>query len=645
VTAVTAAPPVHDLLLALAGRLDDDLLAWARELLAVGEGDQAVELATAALAAERVVLPSTLRAALVAAARAAQTDLDVESALAAGAAEEGTRHRFDAAAAPGDAVCAVLTALPARRLTGCTLHLTWRTTPAGAAPGPLPRAVVLVEADPDRSADVLAYLLATELDRAGAPASVEVFTVGRPLPAYHAAALRSARRVLRGTTAEQPAAEQPAAAPGRHGAPAESTSLFLVSDTAANPGPDAARPEPVPSDTEPRPDAPSEEAAEPAPPTGRRRRPEPAASDGAFGTPGTTGPFTVAAPAPHLPDPLDAPPDTDPLNGPLQIPLLAPLLDPTGVDPGAERAVPRGADTGQASEPESPPAGPAPASPAPAPEPAAAPVPAEWEEDWRSGEWAMPHTPRPASDRPRPDAFGPAGGAEPAAADLPRRTQRTDRLLPRGGPDGSGGVPAVRPDAAPPAGRDGVSLFESPTARVSPGPGPHPAPPRSDGRRDGAPSDPGQHPGGALFPRAAGGPTPRDRPVRPRADRPAADDPLFGPGKSDVPLFGGAPGPNGHAPDPQRPGRRRRPEPDAPPPFTAAEPDHVPAPSRPGDDPVPPALEGTEGDLLAQLQAELAARERRPRPYRRAEQNGSTHTVNGNGHAPGGDRPPPDRAS
>jgi hypothetical protein len=69
----------------------------------------------------------------------------------------------------------------------------------------------------------------------------------------------------------------------------------------------------------------------------------------------------------------------------------------------------------------------------------------------------------------------------------------------------------------------------------------------------------------------------------------------------------------------------------------------VPSPSRPADDPPPPALlDGTEGDLLAQLQAELAARERRPRPYRRADRNGST--VNGNGHAPDGDRPPPDLA-
>ena len=30
-------PDAHELLLELAGRLDDDLLAWARELVAVGE--------------------------------------------------------------------------------------------------------------------------------------------------------------------------------------------------------------------------------------------------------------------------------------------------------------------------------------------------------------------------------------------------------------------------------------------------------------------------------------------------------------------------------------------------------------------------------------------------------------------------------
>ena len=178
-------PDVHDLLLALAGRLDDDLLAWARELVAVGEEGQAVELVTAALAAERVMLPAGGADGGGGGGPAAHTDLDVGRELAPPVPDDATVHRFDAAAASGDRVAAVLAGLPARRLAGCTLHLTWRSTPAGAAPGPVPRAVVLVEAGPDRSADVLAYLLATELDRAAVPASVEVFTTGTTLPAYH----------------------------------------------------------------------------------------------------------------------------------------------------------------------------------------------------------------------------------------------------------------------------------------------------------------------------------------------------------------------------------------------------------------------------------------------------------------------------
>ena len=196
---------MYDLLLALAGRLDDDLLAWARELVAVGEEGQAVELVTAALAAERVMLPAAVRMAVVAAARAAHTDLDVGRELAPPVPDDATVHRFDPAAASGDRVAAVLAGLPARRLAGCTLYLTWRSTPAGAAPGPVPRAVVLVEAGPDRSADVLAYLLATELDRAAVPASVEVFTTGTTLPAYHRAALAAARRIEVGASVIAPA--------------------------------------------------------------------------------------------------------------------------------------------------------------------------------------------------------------------------------------------------------------------------------------------------------------------------------------------------------------------------------------------------------------------------------------------------------
>jgi hypothetical protein len=86
-----------------------------------------------------------------------------------------------------------------------------------------------------------------------------------------------------------------------------------------------------------------------------------------------------------------------------------------------------------------------------------------------------------------------------------------------------------------------------------------------------------------------------------------------------------------HQPGPP-PGRRRRPDDNGVPPGPAAPPDSEPS----------ALLNGTERDLLAQLQADLADQERRPRPYRRAGQNGRSHSVNG--HGPGDDRPPPDLA-
>jgi hypothetical protein len=103
------------------------------------------------------------------------------------------------------------------------------------------------------------------------------------------------------------------------------------------------------------------------------------------------------------------------------------------------------------------------------------------------------------------------------------------------------------------------------------------------------------------------------------------DDPLFGPMR-EVPLFG-----EGLTSG----GRRRRPEPDEP---SSEAPPVKPGPSR--------QLSGTERDLLAQLQAELAGRQRPSRPYRRAARSSGTGAVNGHGYAdgPNGDRTPPDLA-
>lgn len=188
----TSQDTTHDLLLALAGRVDDDLLRWARELVALGEDARAVEMLTASLVAARAVLPPPVRSALVAAAHIARTDLGPAAALPPPHPEHSTEHRFSA---PGDddPVAGAVLEFPARPLTGCSVLLTRRLTPAGTAPGPLPHPVVLVRVhDHTRRADVLAYQLGAALDRAGAPASVEVLPADGPVPGYHAAALDAA---------------------------------------------------------------------------------------------------------------------------------------------------------------------------------------------------------------------------------------------------------------------------------------------------------------------------------------------------------------------------------------------------------------------------------------------------------------------
>ena len=559
-------PDVYDLLLALAGRLDDDLLAWARELVAVGEEGQAVELVTAALAAERVMLPAAVRVAVVAAGRAAHTDLDVGRELAPPVPDDATVHRFDPAAAAGDRVAAVLAGLPARRLAGCTLYLTWRSTPAGAAPGPVPRAVVLVEAGPDRSADVLAYLLATELDRAAVPASVEVFTTGTTLPAYHRAALAAARRIEVGASVIAPAgvvvartaaeaAARAAARPAGSARVATPASVDPATATgraeptvAADPGAGASAGReiaaargtdtaalfvvPSPDEITPLPGAPRRAA--------RRRRSEaggmaepafaggPATSTGTGSADGGSsgGPVDAHRSAdPTGAGPADVAPDTDPFHGPLRVPLLAPLLDPTAPgadepdyrppDPTPIRPVPAQPVTGRtqeaarevesveatsrtgrvetrrarSAEPADPPSDPgsgsveptgiepdvpaggrqrhtddqpsgttrpvtavvaaggpggpgAPGASASAPD---APdsvgsddVPQEWEDDWRSGEWAMPPAvpPLPSADRAEPveafDVFGTptSHGAVENAAERTGRTPLPSRTVP-----------------------------------------------------------------------------------------------------------------------------------------------------------------------------------------------------------------------
>lgn len=291
--------PTHDLLLAVAGRVDDDLLTWTRELAAVGEEFRAVELLTATLIAEQVALPSRVRSAVVEAGRTVRTEFDAELALPPAREDErdggaGTAHRFDTAqsGAGTDRITTTLHGLLSRQVTGCRVWLTWRVTPAGSAPGPLPHPVVLVEivgdagASRTASADVLAYQFASALEHAGTPASVEVFTVGAQLPDYHQAALRTAR--LFAFTAAvrdaEPAPSRSTAVMSRHVGTSRHAEVDLPQPVAA--------PEQLPAD-----------------------RSDPAEQSSVSSAPLTAPPVS------------DATPVLDPLKEPLRAPRLGPMID------------------------------------------------------------------------------------------------------------------------------------------------------------------------------------------------------------------------------------------------------------------------------------------------------------------------------
>ncbi|RZT89075.1 hypothetical protein EV383_6032 [Pseudonocardia sediminis] len=210
---VAAAPTAHELLLALAGWVDDDLLATGRELVAVGEEVPALELLVASLAAARTALPSPLRDALVDAAVALRVEPHADRALPPGVPPGETAHRFAAEAGPADVavrVAGIGTNLPVVARSGARVSLVWRLTPAGAAPGPLPHPVLLAAVQTGGPVEVLAYQLGAALARAGVPASVEAFVDGTALPPYHLAALSEALPL--DPTADD-AAPAPAAAP------------------------------------------------------------------------------------------------------------------------------------------------------------------------------------------------------------------------------------------------------------------------------------------------------------------------------------------------------------------------------------------------------------------------------------------------
>ncbi|MDT7784348.1 MAG: hypothetical protein QOF58_2767 [Pseudonocardiales bacterium] len=186
---------LHDLLLSMAGRVDDDALSQAREFLAVGELDRAVELLVGTLVAGSIPVLPDERAAITWALHEVRSDAALTDRLPVVEVLPFVRHRFTAEHDPAADLSGVLnravSVLPDIRSVRCV----WRSSPAGSTPGPLPQRVVLVDIGPQGFAPATSYRVDAVLRKAGIRAAVEVLAVGTQLSDYHASAVTASRPV------------------------------------------------------------------------------------------------------------------------------------------------------------------------------------------------------------------------------------------------------------------------------------------------------------------------------------------------------------------------------------------------------------------------------------------------------------------
>jgi hypothetical protein len=190
---------IHDLLLTLAGRLDDDALGDARQMLASAEMDRSLEFLAGCLAAGRIVLTREQHSELESLFSDMYLDPTVIDRVMVTDRLEAGRHRFAFGSVEGrdpergvaDAVRPVLGVLPDVRSMWCV----WRLSPAGPASGPVPHLLVLVGIGPGGFPPATAYRVEEALRRAGIRASVEVLMDGVEPGDYHREAMRSARQI------------------------------------------------------------------------------------------------------------------------------------------------------------------------------------------------------------------------------------------------------------------------------------------------------------------------------------------------------------------------------------------------------------------------------------------------------------------
>ncbi|RSM39637.1 hypothetical protein DMA12_29090 [Amycolatopsis balhimycina DSM 5908] len=183
---------LHNLLLALAGRIDDSALTEARELIARAHIDEAVELTTGTLIAGRIPVSSAEQRELALVLEMSRSDATLANDLLVDETEPVNTHRFSGENSPefgiAEALDRTLQVLPDVR----SVHAVWRNTPAGSVPGALPQRVVLVELGPEGNPPAVAFRVDTALRRAGIHSVVEVSGPGVAHSEYHQAASAAA---------------------------------------------------------------------------------------------------------------------------------------------------------------------------------------------------------------------------------------------------------------------------------------------------------------------------------------------------------------------------------------------------------------------------------------------------------------------
>lgn len=186
---------LHNLLLALAGRVDDSALSTARELIARAQLDEAAELIAGTLIAGRIPVVPAEQRELAVVLEMVRSDTALAEKMTITEYDAARPHRFTADNEPErglyGALEQALRVLPDLR----AVHAVWRNTPAGSVPGALPQRVVLIEIGGDGHAPSAAYRVDRALRKAGISAAVEVYGPGSEPCTYHHAALASANRI------------------------------------------------------------------------------------------------------------------------------------------------------------------------------------------------------------------------------------------------------------------------------------------------------------------------------------------------------------------------------------------------------------------------------------------------------------------